>query len=109
MRSGGRGVRNEGAAPLSALSEVDRAEGLAMDMKDITPDEILDCVGLACPMPIFKTTNRIREMQSGRILEVQSDDDGIVKDMPAWCNKTGHEFLGIVKTGDEYHAYVRKR
>ncbi len=80
-----------------------------MDVKDIKPDEVLDCVGLACPMPIFKTANRIKELRSGQILEVQSDDDGIKKDMPAWCNKTGHEFLGIEQQGDEYHVFLRKK
>ena len=80
-----------------------------MNAQDIKPDRILDCVGLACPMPIFKTANAIKEMQPGQVLEVQSDDDGIQKDMPAWCNKTGNEFLGLVKTGDEYHVFVRKK
>ena len=80
-----------------------------MDMKDITPDDVLDCVGLACPMPIFKTANRIKEMQAGQVLEVQSDDDGIRKDMPAWCNKTGNEFLGLERQGEEYRVFVRKK
>jgi tRNA 2-thiouridine synthesizing protein A len=80
-----------------------------MDSKEIKPDDILDCVGLACPMPIFKTSNKIKELVSGQILEVQSDDDGIVKDMPAWCKLTGNEFLGITQENGEYHAYVRKK
>ncbi len=80
-----------------------------MDIKAIKPDEILDCVGLACPMPIFKTANKIKEMQSGQVLEVQSDDDGIEKDMPSWCKMTGHEYLGLIKDKGEYHVYVRKK
>jgi tRNA 2-thiouridine synthesizing protein A len=79
-----------------------------MDVKDIQPDEILDCVGLACPMPIFKAASKIKEMQLGQVLEVQSDDDGIEMDMPAWCRRTGHEYLGQVKENGEYHVYVRK-
>ena len=35
---------------------------LPMDIKDIKPDLSIDCVGLACPMPIFKTSNKIKEM-----------------------------------------------
>ncbi len=80
-----------------------------MDVQKIKPDEILDCVGLACPMPILKTTIKIKDMQPGQILEVQADDDGIEKDMPAWCEKTGHEYLGFKKENDEYRVYVRKR
>jgi len=79
-----------------------------MDIKEIKPDEVLDCVGLACPMPIFKTTNKLKEMKPGQVLEVQSDDDGIEKDMPAWCKMTGNEYLGLIKDKGEYHVYVRK-
>lgn len=60
-------------------------------------------------MPIFKTSNKIKEMLTGQVLEIQSDDDGIVKDMPAWCKMTGHEYLGLNKENDEYHVYVRKK
>ena len=80
-----------------------------MDIKDIKPDEVLDCVGLSCPMPIFKVSVRIKDMKPGQILEVQSDDGGIEKDMPAWCNVTGNEYLGQIKEGGEYHVYVRKK
>jgi tRNA 2-thiouridine synthesizing protein A len=80
-----------------------------MDIKDIKPDVVLDCVGLACPMPIFKTSNKMKEMQSGQVLEVQSDDEGIEKDMPAWCKMTGNEFLGLTKNNGEYRVFVKKR
>jgi TusA-related sulfurtransferase len=80
-----------------------------MELKDMKPDDVLDCVGLACPMPIFKTANRIKEMKSGEVLEVQSDDDGIEKDMPAWCRMTGNEFLGLTKDDGEYRVFVRKK
>ena len=80
-----------------------------MDVKDIKPDEILDCVGLACPMPIFKASNKIKEMKQGQVLEVQSDDEGIEKDMPVWCRMTGNEYLGLARDGEEYHVYVRKK
>ena len=80
-----------------------------MDVKDIQPDEILDCVGLACPMPIFKASQKIKEMGPGQVLEVQSDDDGIEKDMPAWCRMTGNEYLGLTRDGEEYHVYVKRK
>ncbi len=80
-----------------------------MDVKDIKPDEILDCVNLACPMPIFKASVKIKEMKQGQVLEVQSDDEGIEKDMPAWCEMTGNEYIGLIKENGEYRVYVRKK
>ncbi len=72
-------------------------------------DATLDCVGLYCPMPIVKTTEKIKEMQAGQVLEILADDRGIKTDMPAWCQSTGNEFLGIEEDDGEYRAYVRKR
>jgi tRNA 2-thiouridine synthesizing protein A len=80
-----------------------------MSVEKILPDEVLDCVGLACPMPIFKASTKIKEMRSGQVLEVQSDDAGIEKDMPAWCRMTGHEYLGLTRHVEEYHVYVKKK
>jgi TusA-related sulfurtransferase len=80
-----------------------------MNDNEIKPDVVLDCVGLACPMPIFKTSNKIKELVPGQVLEVQSDDDGIEKDMPAWCKMTGNEYIGLYKKDGEYRVYVRKK
>jgi len=71
-------------------------------------DHTLDCIGLYCPMPIVKTSQRIKELSDGEVLEVLSDDRGIKSDMPAWCEKTGHEFLGLQEEEGEIKVYVRK-
>ncbi|UCC60361.1 MAG: sulfurtransferase TusA family protein [Dehalococcoidia bacterium] len=71
-------------------------------------DDTLDCVGLYCPMPIAQTAKKLNEMGEGQVLEVLADDEGIKEDMPAWCNITGNEFLGIEEDGGEYRVYVRK-
>lgn len=73
-------------------------------------DETLDCVGLYCPMPIVKTSQKIKELATGQVLEVLADDKGIKSDMPAWAEKTGNEFLGA-EDGErgEIRVYVRKK
>ena len=72
-------------------------------------DATLDCTGLYCPMPIIETTDKLRELEIGQVLEVLADDKGIKTDMPAWCESTGNEFLGIEDEDGEYRVYVRKR
>jgi len=71
-------------------------------------DQSLDCVGLYCPMPIVKTAQRIKQLKPGEVLEIVADDKGIKKDMPAWCEATGHEFLGMEEAGGEIKVYVKK-
>ncbi len=71
-------------------------------------DAILDTLGLYCPMPIVKTAEMIKDLKIGQVLEVISDDEGIKEDMPAWCKRTGNEFLRIEEGEGEYRVYVRK-
>ena len=77
-------------------------------MDEIKANEILDCFGLLCPMPIIQTAQKIKNMRIGEVLEVISTDKGIKEDMPAWCRQTGQEFLGIEEEEDMYKAFVRK-
>lgn len=72
------------------------------------PDEVLDTLGLYCPVPIWEAAKQIQRMKAGRVLEVLSDDDQIVDDMPTWCRRTGNEYLGLTQDGSEYHVFVRK-
>ena len=71
-------------------------------------DQSLDCVGLYCPMPIVKTAERIKQLKQGEVLEVVADDKGIKLDMSAWCEATGHEFLGVEEENNEIKVYVKK-
>jgi len=72
-------------------------------------DEILDTVGLYCPIPIIRTAERLKRLDGGAVLEVISDDRVILIDMPAWCRSTGHSFLGSRQEGQEYRLLVRKK
>jgi len=71
-------------------------------------DETLDCVGLYCPLPIVHTARKIKELKTGQVLEVLSDDEGIKEDMPHWCKATGNEFLGIQEEKGVYRVFVKK-
>ncbi len=44
-------------------------------MEPLTPDRVLDCYGLLCPMPVSKTAQALEEMPSGQVLQVIATDD----------------------------------
>jgi tRNA 2-thiouridine synthesizing protein A len=77
-------------------------------MNDLKSDEVLDCFGLMCPMPIIETSKKIKDMETGLVLEVHSTDKGILQDMPAWCRQTGQEFLGAEEEDGIIKVFVRK-
>ena len=62
-------------------------------MDVIKEDQVLDCTGMLCPMPIVKTTKAMKELESGQILKMISTDAGSPPDIAAWSRQTGNELL----------------
>jgi tRNA 2-thiouridine synthesizing protein A len=73
-----------------------------------TFDQVLDCTGLTCPMPILKTKKAIDAMQVGQVLKMIATDPGSVPDMNAWSAKTGHELLSHSQDGEKFIFFVKK-
>lgn len=71
-------------------------------------DATLDCVGLYCPMPIYQTANKLKELKVGQVLEVLASDEGIKEDAPSWCRATGNEFMGWEEKDGEIKVYIKK-
>jgi len=71
-------------------------------------DRILDCTGMACPLPIVKTAKEIKTMEIGEVLELLATDPGVEPDMNAWSRRTKNELLKIEQDGDVYHVFIRR-
>ena len=74
----------------------------------VTPDQILDCSGMACPMPILKTKKAVESLQLGQILKMIATDPGSTSDMQAWTEKTGHQLVASEKEGNKFIYYVKR-
>ncbi len=72
------------------------------------PDQVLDCVGLFCPMPILKTREALRAMAEGQLLEMLSDDPASEADMKSWTRRTGHQLVAVERHGTVFRFVVRK-
>ena len=59
-------------------------------------------------MPIVKTREAIREMVTGQVLEMLSDDPASDPDMRSWARNTGQELLEVTRSGAVYRFVVRK-
>jgi tRNA 2-thiouridine synthesizing protein A len=74
----------------------------------VTPDQTLDCSGLACPMPILKTKKAVDALEMGQVLKMIATDAGATSDIEAWTQKTGHELVASEKDGDKFVFYIKR-
>lgn len=77
-------------------------------VENVKADVTSDIVYMMCPMHLLKLDEQIRELEAGQVLELLTDYDGALEDIPAWCEKTGNDFLGIDEEEDYYKIYIRK-
>jgi tRNA 2-thiouridine synthesizing protein A len=71
-------------------------------------DQVLDCSGLACPMPIIKTKKAIDGLDVGQVLKMIATDPGSVSDVNAWTRKTGHELVDSEQEDGKHIFFIKK-
>jgi len=68
----------------------------------------LDCLGEACPIPLVKTENKLKELEIGDTLIVIIDHSCALKNVPEWARKHKHE-VEVEEIGDgEYEIFIDK-
>ncbi len=71
-----------------------------------TPDRVLDCKGMLCPMPVVKTNKTIKKMEIGQTLEMTATDPGAMPDMQAWARQTEHKLIHADEVGDGTFVFL---
>ena len=72
------------------------------------PDRTLDCVGLYCPEPVFKTRLELDEMKIGETLEVLADDPAAESDIRSLVKNLKQELVSVVRKGDQVQIMIKK-
>ncbi|AGL00342.1 sulfurtransferase TusA family protein [Desulfoscipio gibsoniae] len=78
------------------------------ELKNMQSDKVVDARGTSCPGPILAAKKSIVEVQVGQVMEVLASDAGTKKDLPAWCKKTGHEFLGMCEDAGDIKLFIKR-
>lgn len=77
-------------------------------MYNQSPDQILDCIGLFCPEPLFQTRQQLDTMKVGEVLEVLADDPAAEEDISRFVKRTGHEIIKFEKKSDHIRFLIKK-
>jgi tRNA 2-thiouridine synthesizing protein A len=72
------------------------------------PDRTLDCLGLYCPEPVFKTRLELDELKVGETLEVSADDPAAESDIRSLVKNLGQELVSVTKKGDTVQVLIKK-
>ena len=75
---------------------------------EIKADQVLDCKGMSCPLPILKTKKAVENLKKGQVLKVETTDPGSKNDMNSWAKRTGNEILGVEEGPGTFTFFIKK-
>ncbi len=76
--------------------------------EDPQPAKTLDCIGLFCPEPVFRTREEISSVPVGQVLEVLADDPASESDIRSWAKHAGQELLSVERRKDGFRFLIRR-
>ena len=79
------------------------------DLNTLTAAKVVDARAMSCPGPLLEAKKSIATVKVGEELEIWSGDAGTKNDMPLWCAKVGHEFLGVIPAEGYERLFIRRK
>jgi tRNA 2-thiouridine synthesizing protein A len=80
-----------------------------VDITALQPAKTVDARAMACPGPLLEAKKGIGLVKVGEVLEIWSGDPNTKKDMPRWCEKVGHEFMGVIPADGYDRLFIRRK
>ena len=78
------------------------------DLTNIQATKVVDARAMSCPGPLLEAKKSIATVKVGEVLEIWSGDVNTKNDMPRWCEKVGHEFLGALQGEGYERLFIRR-
>jgi TusA-related sulfurtransferase len=79
------------------------------ELKNVTVAKTVDARGTACPGPLLEAKKAIGTIKPGDIMEILSADEGTKVDIPKWCSKQGHDYLGVIEESGFFKIFMKKK
>ena len=82
---------------------------MAIDLNTIQAAKVVDARAMSCPGPLLEAKKAIGAVKVNEVLEIWSGDANTKNDMPRWCEKVGHEFLGAMAGEGYERIFIRRK
>ena len=79
------------------------------ELKNVLVVKSVDARGTACPGPLLEAKKALGTIKSGDVMEILSADEGTKVDIPKWCGKQDHEYLGSLEENGYFKVYMKKK
>ncbi len=80
-----------------------------IDLSSVTANKTVDARAMSCPGPLLEAKKGIGGVKVGEILEIWSGDTNTKNDIPRWCEKVGHEYLGCLPGEGYERLFIRRK
>ena len=74
----------------------------------VKPNRELDCLGLYCPEPVFRTRQELDKLDVGQVLKVVADDPAAEEDIPRLVKRLEQQLVEMHKEKDQFHFIIKK-
>jgi len=74
----------------------------------VKPNKTLDCLGLYCPEPVFRTRLELDNMRIGEVLEVLADDPAAEADIQSLVKRLEQEIVDVSKDRNTVRISIKK-
>jgi len=78
------------------------------ELTKLQADKVVDARGTACPGPLLEAKRGMAAVPKNGIMELLSSDEGTNDDIPLWCKKIGHDYLGVIEEAGHWRLFVRR-
>ncbi|RPI94733.1 MAG: sulfurtransferase TusA family protein [Chloroflexi bacterium] len=79
-----------------------------IELANVQATKVVDARAMSCPGPLLEAKKSIATVKIGEVLEIWSGDVNTKNDMPRWCEKVGHEFLGVLQGEGYERLFIRR-
>jgi tRNA 2-thiouridine synthesizing protein A len=79
------------------------------ELENLNVAETVDARAMACPGPLLEAKKSIGKVKVDEILELWAGDANTKVDMPRWCEKVGHEYLGDMPADGYERLFIRRK
>jgi TusA-related sulfurtransferase len=77
-------------------------------MSTESADTTVDARGATCPGPLMDLIAEIRQVETGTVVALLSDNEKTTDEVTEWADETGHEVTDVGDEGEYYRIEVRK-